>query len=407
MNSKYEVKKLGDYIVQVRGISYKPTDISEEPIDTHMAVLRANSIKNNKLILEDLIYVNKDLVKENQIIKENDILIAASSGSKEIVGKSVQIKDNTNFTFGAFCKIVRCSEKIEPRYVGYFLRTPYYRSTISNLVCGANINNLKNEHIDELLIPMPSREIQQKIVNILDKSQELIDKRKEQIEALDELVKSKFIEMFGDPALNPMEWNVVELSSLLVGKASNGFFAKNDEYKVNGNSKVMWLGDIINRRYSNTEGLKVVDVTEIQLKKYKVGYGDLLFCRSSLNKEGIGKASAVPKDVEDNIMFECHIIRTPLDLTKCIPEFIQVQSEMGYFRNQIITQSKTSTMTTIGQEGILKTKVILPNIELQKKFVKFIYQTDKLKSEMENSLKELEDNFNSLMQRAFKGELFN
>ena len=172
MNSKYEVKKLGDYIVQVRGISYKPTDISEEPIDTHMAVLRANSIKNNKLILEDLIYVNKDLVKENQIIKENDILIAASSGSKEIVGKSVQIKDNTNFTFGAFCKIVRCSEKIEPRYVGYFLRTPYYRSTISNLVCGANINNLKNEHIDELLIPMPSREIQQKIVNILDKSQE-------------------------------------------------------------------------------------------------------------------------------------------------------------------------------------------------------------------------------------------
>ncbi|HDK7175468.1 TPA: restriction endonuclease subunit S [Clostridium botulinum] len=195
--------------------------------------------------------------------------------------------------------------------------------------------------------------------------------------------------MFGDPAFNPMNWEVVELSSLLREKASNGFFAKNDEYRTGGNAKVMWLGDIINRRYSNIEGLKEVDTTDVQLNKYRVKYGDLLFCRSSLNKDGIGKASAVPKDAGKNIMFECHIIRTPLDLSKCIPEFIQVQSTMDYFRNQIMSNSKTATMTTIGQDGIITTKVILPKLDLQKQFVEFIYQIDKLKFEIQNSLKEL------------------
>ena len=397
MNSKYEVKKLGDYIVQVRGISYKPTDISEEPIDTHMAVLRANSIKNNKLILEDLIYVNKDLVKENQIIKENDILIAASSGSKEIVGKSVQIKDNTNFTFGAFCKIVRCSEKIEPRYVGYFLRTPYYRSTISNLVCGANINNLKNEHIDELLIPMPSREIQQKVVNILDKSQELIDKRKKQIEALDELVKSKFIEMFGDPVSNPMNWDKKRLAD-----ECNIITGNTPSRKVEA-----YYGDYI-------EWIKSDNIT---------GAGVYLStAREYLSKQGLKVGRSIEKD---SILMTCIA-----GSIKCIGNVAIADRKVAfnqqingieplknnvYFMLQQFNLSQKYIQSTINMslKGILskgqlsELEFIFPPIEKQNEFAEFFKQVDKLKFEMEKSLKELEDNFNSLMQKAFNGELFN
>ena len=397
MNSKYEVKKLGDYIVQVRGISYKPTDISEEPIDTHMAVLRANSIKNNKLILEDLIYVNKDLVKENQIIKENDILIAASSGSKEIVGKSVQIKDNTNFTFGAFCKIVRCSEKIEPRYVGYFLRTPYYRSTISNLVCGANINNLKNEHIDELLIPMPSREIQQKVVNILDKSQELIDKRKKQIEALDELVKSKFIEMFGDPVSNPMNWDKKRLAD-----ECNIITGNTPSRKVEA-----YYGDYI-------EWIKSDNIT---------GAGVYLStAREYLSKQGLKVGRSIEKD---SILMTCIA-----GSIKCIGNVAIADRKVAfnqqingieplknnvYFMLQQFNLSQKYIQSTINMslKGSLskgqlsELEFIFPPIEKQNEFAEFFKQVDKLKFEMEKSLKELEDNFNSLMQKAFNGELFN
>ena len=206
MESRYKLDKLGNYIEQVRGVSYKPSDISDEKKEGYKVVLRANSIKDNKLLLDDLVYVKDVLIKEKQLIKCNDILMAASSGSKEIVGKSVQIKEDTQYTFGAFCKLIRCSENINPNYVAYFFRTPYYRSTISSIVCGANINNLKNEHIDNLFIPITDKENQKKIVRVLDKAQELIDKRKEQIEALDELVKSKFIEMFGDVKKNNKQW---------------------------------------------------------------------------------------------------------------------------------------------------------------------------------------------------------
>ena len=105
----------------------------------------------------------------------------------------------------------------------------------------------------------------------------------------------------------------------------------------------------------------------------------MLFCRSSLVAEGIGKASTVPKNVNDNILFECHVIRLPLDLSQCIPEFMQVLSTTDFFRNQVIAQSKTATMTTIGQDGILKTSIILPPIELQKKFEFFVQQVDQSK----------------------------
>ena len=400
MNSKYEVKKLGDYIVQVRGISYKPTDISEEPIDTHMAVLRANSIKNNKLILEDLIYVNKDLVKENQIIKENDILIAASSGSKEIVGKSVQIKDNTNFTFGAFCKIVRCSEKIEPRYVGYFLRTPYYRSTISNLVCGANINNLKNEHIDELLIPMPSREIQQKVVNILDKSQELIDKRKKQIEALDELVKSQFIEVFGDPVKNPLGW---ELKPFLEsGNCKNGMNFSATETGIE--LQYLGVGDFKDlSKIEDTNNLGKVSLNKMPSSEYLLQDGDIVFVRSNGNKALVGRCLAVyPNGVATTYSGFCIRYRKT-DENLEIPYLLQVLKTDSMRKNMA---GRGANIQNLNQQILGALMIPVPPLELQKQFTDFIEQVDKLKFEMEKSLKELEDNFNSLMQKAFKGELF-
>lgn len=113
--------------------------------------------------------------------------------------------------------------------------------------------------------------------------------------------------------------------------------------------------------------------------QFEVKYGDMLFCRSSLVAEGIGKASIVPEDVQDNVLFECHVIRLPLNLNKCVPEFIQTLSTMDFFRNQVVAQSKTATMTTIGQDGILKTDIILPPIEKQKEFYDFVKQIDKSK----------------------------
>ena len=191
--------------------------------------------------------------------------------------------------------------------------------------------------------------------------------------------QSRFIELFGDPERNPKKWPVVSITEIIRGKVSNGFFAKRDAYRNDGNVQVLGVANIVNRMYSNIEGLPRTNATQAEKEKYRVRYGDMLFCRSSLVAEGIGKASIVPQDTPQNVIFECHVIRLPLDLQKCVPEFVQELSTTPYFRKQIIAQSKTATMTTIGQDGILKAAIILPPVERQQEFLRFVEQTDKSK----------------------------
>lgn len=261
---------------------------------------------------------------------------------------------------------------------------------------------LNKTQFSEIEIELPSLEQQEKISVQLNKINDLISQRNLQLSKLDELVKSRFIELFGDPMDNQKGWDKVNISAVVGGKVSNGFFAKRDDYCDDGNVKVLGVAHVVNRMYSNTEGLPKTHGTEADIAKYGVKYGDMLFCRSSLVAAGIGKASIVPKNVPSNVLFECHVIRLPLDLTKCVPEFMQVLSTMEYFRNQVIAQSKTATMTTIGQDGILKTDIILPPMEIQKKFLAFVEQTDKSKSAVQQSLEKLETLKKSLMQQYFE-----
>ena len=226
-------------------------------------------------------------------------------------------------------------------------------------------------------------------------------KRKSELELLDDLIKARFVELFGDPQINPMGWDVVNISEVVGGNVSNGFFAKRDEYIDDGNVEVLGVANIVNRMYSKIDELPRTNANDKDIEKFDVKYGDMLFCRSSLVAEGIGKASIIPEDVQKNILFECHVIRLPLDLSKCVPEFMQTLSTTDYFRNQVIAQSKTATMTTIGQDGILKTDIILPPIDKQKEFYNFVKQVDKSKSVVQKSLDEAQLLFDSLMQKYF------
>lgn len=247
-------------------------------------------------------------------------------------------------------------------------------------------------------IPLGEQRI---IVNQLDRVNELISLRKQQLAKLDELVKARFVELFGDPEQNPKGWPVVNITEIIGGKVSNGFFAKREAYRDDGNVQVLGVANIVNRMYSNIESLPRTNATQADEEKYAVKYGDMLFCRSSLVAEGIGKASIVPKGAPHNVLFECHVIRLPLDLQKCVPEFVQVLSTTDFFRRQIIAQSKTATMTTIGQDGILKSMIILPPIEQQREFLRFVEQTDKSKLAVQQSLDKLELLKKALMQKYF------
>lgn len=255
--------------------------------------------------------------------------------------------------------------------------------------------------LKELMFKYHSQDQQNQIVTILDKVDLTISKYREELLFLDELVKARFVEMFGDPMINPYEWKVINISEVLRAKASNGFFSRRDDYCDDGNVEVLGVANVVNRMYSQVVDLPRTNANEKDIEKFEVKYGDMLFCRSSLVAEGIGKASIIPEGVQTNILFECHVIRLPLDLDKCVPEFLQTLSTTKFFRNQIISKSKTATMTTIGQDGILKTNIILPPLEKQKEYYDFVKQIDKSRSRIQKSLEASQELFDSLMQEYF------
>lgn len=185
--------------------------------------------------------------------------------------------------------------------------------------------------------------------------------------------------MFGNPYTNPKKWETGKLEDVMVGKASNGFFTKPANYSSDGNVGVICVGDVVNRKYSNVCDLRRATADEKQIQKFKVQYGDMLFCRSSLVKEGIAKASIVPKDSSENVLFECHVIRVKLDLDRVIPEFMQAFTITDYFRVQMMDKSKTATMTTISQKDVISGTIYIPDMDLQKQFVHFAAQSDKSK----------------------------
>ena len=184
--------KLGDVITQLRGVTYSSGDAVDSPKEGYVELLRANNIHDGEINFNNVIYIPKSKVSDKQYLKENDILIAASSGSINLVGKAGAVRQTRHCSFGAFCKVIRPSNKVDARYIANFFQTAYYRKKISSLAEGANINNLRSEHIDNLLIPLPPLAEQKRIAAILDKAELVKRKRELAIEKLDLLSESIF-----------------------------------------------------------------------------------------------------------------------------------------------------------------------------------------------------------------------
>lgn len=378
--------RLGDVASYVNGFAFKPSDWSDEGLPIiRIQDLTGNSYQANRY--------NGEYHPKYEV-NDGDVLISWSASLGVYVWHGEKAVLNQHIF-----KVVFDKAEVDKSFFVHQVQ-----NILENAVSeahGATMKHLTKPVFDALPFYLPSMEKQKEIAAVMDKISGLIALRKEQLSKLDRLVKSRFIEQFGDPTINPMEWDKVNITAVVGGKVSNGFFAKRDDYCDDGNVKVLGVAHVVNRMYSNTEDLPKTNGSEADIVKYGVKYGDMLFCRSSLVAAGIGKASIVPKGTPSNVLFECHVIRLPLDLDKCVPEFMQVLSTTDYFRNQVIAQSKTATMTTIGQDGILKTEIILPPLELQKKFLKFVKQIDKSKLAIQASLDKLELLKKSLMQEYF------
>ena len=262
------------------------------------------------------------------------------------------------------------------KYIYWFMNR--YIVQLRNQSIGGVIKYIKLGDLTNISLNLPTLDVQKRIVGIFESIDRLIGTKVFILQGLDDLIKSRFVEMFGELNHNPL-YPIVSFKNLIIGSPMNGFFASKELYDNNGKVNLVGVKEIVGQLYTKISDTPKLDVDISILEKYLIKYGDMLFCRSSLVQSGIAKASVVPKLNNKLCIFECHLIKVKLDQKLCIPEFMQVQSEQNYFRNQVIKNSKTSTMTTISQQGIVDTKVLLPPIDIQLEFTTFLSQINKLK----------------------------
>ena len=190
-------EKLGKFIQVIRGVSYKPSDVKTAEDPDTAVILRSNNINDANLNTDEVVYIDKNKVSGDQYLKINDIVVCASNGSKALVGKAAINKTLTNlYAHGSFCLLVRPKANINPVYLNTFFQTSLYKKQIDELAAGSNIFNIKQEHLINMILPLPRIEEQNKFAIIAEQA----DKSK--------FVgfKSQFIEMFGNPVTNSKSW---------------------------------------------------------------------------------------------------------------------------------------------------------------------------------------------------------
>ena len=161
--------ELSDVAQIIRGVTYKREQSTDSPSEGALPVLRATNITGAALTFDELVYVPSENISNEQILRPGDVVIASSSGSKEIVGKAGAFVGGSFVgSFGAFCTGLRPSAFLSPAYFGYYFQTRTYRKSVSELSAGSNINNLKTGDLASQNFPLPPAPEQTRIVAKLE-----------------------------------------------------------------------------------------------------------------------------------------------------------------------------------------------------------------------------------------------
>ena len=162
---------LGKFIQVIRGVSYKPSDVKTADDPDTAVILRSNNINDANLNTDEVVYIDKNRVSGDQYLRINDIVVCASNGSKALVGKAAINKTLTNqYAHGAFCLLVRPNDNINHVYLNTFFQTSLYKKQIDELAAGSNILNIKQEHLTNMILPLPIIEEQNKFAIIAEQA---------------------------------------------------------------------------------------------------------------------------------------------------------------------------------------------------------------------------------------------
>ena len=264
---------------------------------------------------------------------------------------------------------------------------------------GATFKEVSKAVVENFEIPLPPFEEQKRIARILDKSDSIRQKREQAIQQADNFLRTIFLDMFGDPVENPKGWKVKPLISLVVGKLQNGAYFPKDKYSKDGVEMVHMADafyDVIQRG-----NLKRVRANDVDIKKYSLTHEDLMISRRSLNYEGAAKPSLIPQS-DEPLIFESSMIRLTPDKKQIDKLFLFHYLTNPLVKDHFIRKFVTgATIKGINQKNLEQVRILVPPMELQKKFSDIVNMLETYKSKLSGSENSSIKLFTALSQRAF------
>ena len=285
------------------------------------------------------------------------------------------------------CIVLNPDDRVRCKYLYYFFLANM--PTLEAGFKGAGLKHTNKKYIGSITIPeLPPYDEQDRVIEVLDKISGIINARNLEIAALDDLIKARFVEMFGDES-NPFHWPVINVED--VAKVSVGVVIKpaqyytDAEHALNIGPMAIKDGDWVYFSYEGNDRN-----AKSQLKE-----NDLLIVRSGAP----GTACVVPKQYEGCNAIDIIIARPNIE--KVNPYYLCTYTNMPHGKRQIEEGTGGAAQQHFNVGKYNKLRLMLPPLELQNKFVEFINQVDKSKVAIQNSLKETQLLLDSLMQKYF------
>ena len=285
-----------------------------------------------------------------------------------------------------------CSDNICNKYLYFFLKSK--KNYLDALGRGATFKEISKSIVEDVKIPLPTMEEQHKIACTFEILQNGMDKLKRLADKLDALVKSRFVEMFGDPVTNPMGWEVKTVGEI----ATDVKYGTSAKASANGQYKYLRMNNITYDGYLDLSDLKQIDVSDDELEKYVVHKGDVLFNRTN-STELVGKTALF--DLDEDMIIAGYIIRVRLK-ERVSPVFFTRLMNLEHMKKQLRSMAKGAVnQANINAQELKSIEVYVPPIALQSQFADFVAQADKSKLVIRKLLEKQELLRAALMQEYF------
>ena len=281
----------------------------------------------------------------------------------------------------------------EQKYLWYGLESKI--DELNSKGTGSTFKAISKNTLFETKIPLPPLTEQTHIAAVLDKVCDLITLRKQQLDKLDELVKARFVEMFGDPLINPMEWSLIPL--LEMGDCKNGMNFHNGDSGIE--MHCLGVGDFKDlSEIHDTSKLSKVSLNEMPNDEYLLKNGDIVFVRSNGNKALVGRCLAIfPGDTLTTFSGFCIRYRRHSEIIQT--EYLLQVLKSNSMRKKMA--GRGANIQNLNQQILASLNIPVPPQELQRQYALFVKQNEKCKLTIYQGLDKLEVMKKALMQHYF------